>query len=40
MIPGSRYGFSVDIEIDPVVLWVVEIDVISVWGIGVDLISA
>ena len=34
-----RDGFSVGIEIDLVVLWVVEIDVISVWGSGVDLFS-
>ena len=34
------YDFSVGIEIDLVVVWVVEIDVIYVWGIGVDLISA
>ena len=33
------YGFSVGIEIDLVVVWVVEIDVNSVWGIGLDLIS-
>ena len=31
--------FSVGIEIDLVVVWVVEIGVISVWGIGVDVIS-
>ena len=33
------HDFSVGIEIDFVVVWVVEIDAISVWGIGVDLIS-
>ena len=33
------YGFSVGIEIDLFVVWVVEIDVISAWQIGVDLIS-
>ena len=33
------YVFSVGIEIDLVLLWVVEIDAISVWSIGVDLIS-
>ena len=31
--------FSVDIDIDLVVVWVVEIDLISVWRIGIDLIS-
>ena len=34
------HGFSVGIEIDFVVVWVVEVDVVSMWGIGVDLISA
>ena len=33
------HGFSVGIEIDLVVVWVVEMDVFSVWGIGVGLIS-
>ena len=33
------HGFSVGVEIDLVVVWVVEIDMISVWRIGVDLIS-
>ena len=28
----KRHGFSVGIEIDLVVVWVVEIDVVSVWG--------
>ena len=35
----QSHGFSVGIEIDLVVVWVVEINVISVWGIGVDLIA-
>ena len=35
----KRHGFSVGIDIDLVVVWVVELAVISVWGIGVDLIS-
>ena len=33
------HGFSVRIEIDLVVVWLVEVDVLSVWGIGVELIS-
>ena len=37
---GLKYhGFSVGIEIDLVVVWVVDTDLISVWGIGIDLIS-
>ena len=32
------HGFSVGIELDLVVVWVVEIDLISEWGIGGDLI--
>ena len=35
----KSHGFSVGIEINLVVVWVVEIAVISVWGVGVDLIS-
>ena len=35
----KRHGFSVDIDIDLDVVWVVEIDMISVWEIGVDVIS-
>ena len=32
-------GFSVSIELDFVLVWVVEIDLISLWGIELDLIS-
>ena len=35
----QRHGFSVGIEIDLVVVWMVEIDLLSVWGIGMHLIS-
>ena len=33
------HGFSVGIEIDLIIVWVVEKYVISVWGIIVDFIS-
>ena len=33
------HGFSPDIEIDLLVVWVVEIDLISVGGVGIDLNS-
>ena len=36
----KSHGFSVGIEIDWVVVWVVEIDAVSMWEIGVDFISA
>ena len=32
-------GFSVSIEIDLVLVWVIEIDMISVWGMELGLIS-
>ena len=32
-------GFSVSIELDFVLVWVVDIDLISLWGIELDLIS-
>ena len=32
-------GFSVGLEINLVVVWVVEIDLVSVWGIKHDLLS-
>ena len=32
-------GFSVSIEIDLVLVWVVDIDLILVWGIELGLIS-